>query len=81
MEELCSNAKSAGVVVFTVGLDLDTTSDAAAISSLQACSSSSKFRKNSDGSAKKLFWNTKGSDLMDVFKTIADELSNLRIVG
>jgi Flp pilus assembly protein TadG len=81
MEDLCSNAKSAGVVVFTVGLDLHTTSDAAAISSLQACSSSSKFRKNSDGSAKKLFWNTKGSDLMDVFKTIADELSNLRIVG
>lgn len=81
MNELCANAKAAGVIVFTVGLDLDPSSDAAAISSLQACSSPSKFRKNPDGSYKKLFWNTQGSDLMDVFKTIADELSNLRIVG
>ncbi len=81
MNELCSNAKSSGVVVFTVGLDLDAISDAAAISSLEACASPSRFRKNADGTSKLLFWNTKGSDLMDVFKTIADELSNLRIVG
>lgn len=81
MDTLCANAKAAGLIVFTVGLDLDAYSDAAAISSLSACASPSKFRKNADGSYKRLFWNTKGSDLMDVFKTIADELSNLRIVG
>ncbi|MBK8455987.1 MAG: pilus assembly protein [Phyllobacteriaceae bacterium] len=81
MDTLCINAKAAGIKVFTVGLDLNAYSDAAAITSLKACASESKFRKNADGSYKKLFWNTTGSDLLDVFKTIADELSNLRIVG
>lgn len=81
MDELCDNAKAAGTLVFTVGLDLDPIADAAAITSLRACSSASRFRKNADGTYKQLFWNTSGSDLMDVFKVIADELSNLRIVG
>lgn len=81
MDQLCANAKAAKIKVFTVGLDLNPTSDAAAISSLQACASESKFRKNANGTYKKLFWNTTGADLLDVFKTIADELSNLRIVG
>lgn len=81
MDQLCANAKAAKIKVFTVALDLNTSSDAAAIASLQACASESKFRKNANGTYKKLFWNTTGADLLDVFKTIADELSNLRIVG
>lgn len=78
-EQLCQNAKDEKVYVFTVGLDLP--NGAAAIPALQNCASESRFRKNPDGTYKKLFFNTRGGDLLDVFKTIADELSNLRIVG
>jgi Flp pilus assembly protein TadG len=79
----CSNAKTANVIVMTVALDLDPTkgtaeqkaATAAQITGLENCSSASRF------SGKKLFWNTKGGDLAITFKEIADELSNLRIVG
>jgi len=79
----CTNSKNAKVIVMTVALDLDPTKGTAAekaataaqIAGLENCSSASRF------SGKKLFWNTKGGDLAVTFKEIADELSNLRIVG
>ena len=79
----CTNAKNANVIIMTVALDLDptkgTTAEKAAtqaqIDGLTNCASFSRFR------SEKLFWNTKGGDLAETFKKIADELSNLRIVG
>lgn len=80
---VCTNAKTANVIVMTVALDLDPTKGTAAekaattaqITGLTNCASMSRFRNA------KLFWNTKGGDLAKTFKEIADELSNLRIVG
>ena len=79
----CSNAKSAGVIVMTVALDLSSSDSgqAAQIAALRSCSSDSRFRKDSSNQPAKLFWNAKGGDLSTVFDEIADELSNLRIVG
>jgi hypothetical protein len=89
-EDLCDNMKdNAGgtqqdkVIIMTVALDLST-SDATEkkqIEALKACSSYSRYSQNEDGSPKKLFWNTTGGELEKTFKEIADELSNLRIVG
>lgn len=76
MNKVCANAKSEKIIVFTVALDLNPSNDAAMISAMSDCSSESRLQKG-----KKLFWNAKASDLDDVFKAIADELSNLRIVG
>lgn len=85
MHTLCSNAKDAGVMVMTVSLDLSTsnTSQNKAIEALKKCASDSRFRKDPADPSKpaKLFWNASGSNLADKFKEIADELSNLRIVG
>ena len=80
---LCANAKEAGLIVMTVSLDLSTsdTTEKAQIDALKACSSDSRFRKGSDGKPAKLYWNATGSSLSNDFKEIADELSNLRIVG
>ncbi len=79
MKQVCDNAKADDVVIFTVGLDLDPSSSA--IAALEDCASESRFSKEPDGTPKKLFYNTQGGDLLDVFKVIAEELSNLRIVG
>jgi len=83
MAVLCDNAKAAGVMIMTVALDLNAgnAAQAAAIDSMRACASDSRFRKGADGKAAKLFWNATGATLSDNFKEIADELSNLRIVG
>ena len=83
MQKLCTNAKQAGVLVMTVSLDLSesNTSEKKAIDALKACSSDSRFRKGPDGKPAKLFWNATGATLSEKFKEIADELSNLRIVG
>ncbi|HVL07898.1 MAG TPA: pilus assembly protein TadG-related protein, partial [Burkholderiaceae bacterium] len=83
MRKICTNAKNANVLVMTVSLDLDATktAEAKAITELKNCSSDSRFRKDEDGNPKKLFWNATGATLSTVFKEIADELSNLRIVG
>lgn len=83
LQTTCTNAKAKNVIIMTVALDLDptqgTTAEKAAttaqIQGLTDCASYSKVR------AEKLFWNTKGGDLAETFKKIADELSNLRIVG
>ena len=83
MISACTNAKAAGVILMTVALDLSSsnTVEQAAIEALTACASESRFRKGADGAPQKLFWNATGSTLSDIFKKIADELSNLRIVG
>ena len=85
MTTLCDNAKAAKVLVMTVSLDLSTSEhdENKAIEALKKCSSDSRFRKDPTDPSKpaKLFWNATGSDLDEKFKEIADELSNLRIVG
>ena len=85
MQKLCANAKSAGVLLMMVSLDLSTsvTAEKKAIDALKACSSDSRFRKDPTNPTKpaKLYWNTTGGNLSTTFKEIADELSNLRIVG
>lgn len=81
----CGNAKDQGVIVMTVALDLSTSNSAQKeqIASLKECSSDSRWRRDKDNPDEpaKLFWNTTGGNLSDTFKEIADELSNLRIVG
>jgi hypothetical protein len=83
MATLCSNAKSGGIMVMTVALDLNsgTTSGSNAIDALRKCSSDSRTRKNPSDPSKpaKLFWNTTGDNLEQTFKDIANELSNLRL--
>ena len=83
MQKVCSNAKASNVLLMTVALDLSETDDAEkkAIAALKTCASDSRFRKGEDGNPEKLFWNATGATLSKVFKEIADELSNLRIVG
>ena len=83
---LCTNAKKPKtpgfndphVIVMTVALDLDSknTTEKKQIDALQACSSFSRVNPT-----KKLFWNATGGELDKVFKEIADELSNLRVVS
>ncbi|MEP9389037.1 pilus assembly protein [Mesorhizobium sp. KR9-304] len=85
MEKVCDNAKAANVLMMTVSLDLST-SDAGenkAIEALKKCASDSRFRKDPADPSKpaKLYFNATGSNLSEKFKEIADELSNLRIVG
>ncbi len=85
LQTLCGNAKSAGVLVMTVALDLNAANatENAQIDGLRACSSASRFRKDPSDPTKpaKLFWNATGANLAEKFREIADELSNLRIVG
>ncbi|MBA3446173.1 MAG: TadE/TadG family protein [Pseudaminobacter sp.] len=83
MQAVCANAKSENVIVMTVSLDLEESNDAEkkAIAALTACASDSRFRKQPDGKPAKLYWNATGSNLAAKFKEIADELSNLRIIG
>lgn len=85
MAAVCGNAKAGNIIVMTVALDLDPNNEAQKkqIEGLKACASDSRFRKDPTDptKAEKLFWNTTGGDLAETFKKIADELSNLRIVG
>ena len=85
MAALCGNAKKAGIMVMTVALDLDETktADQTQIAALRACSSDSRFRTDPSNPKipAKLFWNATGATLSDDFREIANELSNLRIVG
>jgi Flp pilus assembly protein TadG len=89
---LCTNAKDknqGNIIVMTVALDLNATKpvEKDQIDALKACASGSRFTTEPDPNdatktiPKKLFWNTTGGDLEKTFKEIADELSNLRIVG
>ncbi|MBN9078805.1 MAG: hypothetical protein BGN87_22245 [Rhizobiales bacterium 65-79] len=84
MATLCTNAKAANVIMMTVSLDLDPTNsaEAAQMAALKTCASNSRFRTDpTTGQPAKLYWNATGGSLSDDFKAIADELSNLRIVG
>ncbi|MEW9806970.1 pilus assembly protein TadG-related protein [Mesorhizobium sp. ZMM04-5] len=85
MEKVCDNAKAANVLVMTVSLDLSTSiaGENKAIEAMKKCASDSRFRRDPSDPTKpaKLYWNATGSNLADKFKEIADELSNLRIVG
>lgn len=87
MQTLCANAKNSNIIVMTVSLDLVDTKSAekAAMTALKTCSSDSRFRKDpadpTGKTAAKLYWNATGATLSKSFKEIADELSNLRIVG
>ncbi|RWB42497.1 MAG: TadE/TadG family protein [Mesorhizobium sp.] len=85
MAKLCDNAKAGNIMVMTVALDMSSTSssDQKAMAALKACSSESRFRKDPTDPSKpaKLFWNATGATLSDNFKEIANELSNLRVVG
>lgn len=85
LTSLCDNAKAKGIIVMTVGLDLDPATEAQAdqIEGLRYCASESRFRRDPADPTKgeKLFWNATGATLAEDFEEIADELSNLRIVG
>jgi Flp pilus assembly protein TadG len=80
---LCANAKAKNIMVMTVAVDLDSknTDEAKQIDMLKSCASDSRFRKDASGKAVKLFWNSTGASLSTDFKSIGDELSNLRIVS
>jgi Flp pilus assembly protein TadG len=84
MATLCTNAKAANVLVMTVSLDLNANdaTEKAQMDALKACASPSRFRVDPvTGQPLKLYWNATGGSLSDDFKAIANELSNLRIVG
>lgn len=85
MAKLCDNAKAANIMVMTVALDMSSSDadDKKAMDALKTCSSDSRFRKDPTDPSKpaKLFWNATGATLSDNFKEIANELSNLRVVG
>ena len=83
LAKVCGDAKAANIMVMTVSLDLSTTNtdENKAIEALRKCASDSRFRKDANGAAAKLYWNTTGGNLAETFRQIADELSNLRIVG
>lgn len=85
MTKLCDNAKAANVLMLTVSLDLSESKadEKAAMDALKKCASDSRFRKDPTDPSKpaKLYFNATGSNLAEKFKEIADELSNLRIVG
>ena len=89
MQSVCANAKGQNarkvtgegndnVIVMTVSLDLSESkpNEQKAITALTNCASYSRTTLG-----KKLYWNATGDTLMKVFKEIADELSNLRIVS
>jgi hypothetical protein len=84
MAALCQNAKDSHVILMTVSLDLNANdkTEKAQMDALKTCSSDSRFRLDPvTGQPAKLYWNATGASLSDDFKAIADELSNLRIVG
>jgi Flp pilus assembly protein TadG len=85
LDRVCNAMKQSGVIVMTVALDLSSsnTTEKAALDAMERCASYSRFRRNSQDNTKaaKLFWNANGSNLADKFREIADELSNLRIIG
>lgn len=89
MQQVCTKAKGTSarndkgegndsVIVMTVSLDLTEakSDEKKAIAALKNCASYSRTTVG-----KKLYWNATGDTLMKVFKEIADELSNLRIVS
>jgi len=83
LQTVCQNAKSSGIMMITVSLDLDTRKEAdkKAIEALRACASESRYNTDDKGKPTKLYFEATGADLAKTFEKIANELSNLRIVG
>ncbi|MDM8345375.1 Tad domain-containing protein [Pseudochrobactrum sp. sp1633] len=84
-KKLCGLAKADNIIIMAVALDLDAkngSGDTEQIAIMKECSSYSRVRKDDKNPSQpaKLFWNSKGKDLEQTFKEIADELSNLRVV-
>jgi len=90
--KLCENANGgetgkpgAGLIIMTVALDLDSavTADKNQMAMLETCASRSRYSKDPKDPSKgrKLYWNATGANLSQVFREIADELSNLRFVS
>ena len=72
MLETCTNAKAAGITIYTVAYDVPNGSSVKA--KLQACSSTSSK------TGKKLYFNASGSSqLLATFDTITEDISRLRI--
>jgi Flp pilus assembly protein TadG len=70
-KELCANMKNEGVIVYTIGFDLENAgaAKADAIAVLSACASS----------ADKFYRAERPEELRAAFRTIAEEITNLRI--
>jgi Flp pilus assembly protein TadG len=69
-KEACTNAKAAGVTVYTVGFSVSTEPiDAAGLSLLKACATADSMAYTANNS----------SDIVTVFQKIADDLGNLRL--
>lgn len=82
-KRLCELAKKDNIIIMSVALDLgNSTSEKKQIENMMECASFSRVRADPTNPAQqaKLFWNSKGSDLVKTFKEIADELSNLRVI-
>jgi len=88
----CENAnggdtggQGAGLIVMTIALDLnkDKEPDKTQIALLEKCASRSRYARDPADPTKgrKLFWNAKSSNLKEVFKEVADELSNMRLIN
>ena len=69
----------------TIALDLDPapapTGDGAMVTALSQCAGVSRTRVDNAGAPAKLFWNATSATLVQTFKEVADELSNLRFTG
>ncbi|GHC67842.1 pilus assembly protein [Limoniibacter endophyticus] len=73
--KVCAKAHEEGVIVMTVALDLNdkTAEEKKQIALLRACATKA-------GNGKRLFWNAVSAQLPGVFREIASQISNLRIV-
>jgi len=66
----CTNAKAAGIAIYTVGLAVSSTSNPTATTQLlEDCSSGAGYA----------YFPASSSDLISVFSSIADQLANLRL--
>ena len=68
--QTCANAKLAGITIYTIGLATSSTSDPTKVQ---------KMITDCATDTSKAFFPTTSSELVTVFKTIADQLSNLRL--
>lgn len=69
LQNICSEAKDAGIVVFTIGYDVSPSSNAAA--QLRDCASSATAH----------YYNKKPDDLADAFRSIAQTIQKLKLVN
>lgn len=76
--------EGAGIIIMTVALDLNDKleADKGQMAMLEKCASRSRYARDPKDPTKgrKLYWNATGANLSQVFREIADELSNMRLV-